>query len=192
MRPAHIAPLLIPLSILLMGACDQDRFLSGQWIIAPEEDGTEPGRDMEPLFACDPTDDVANPVDEDSGQQGCTKWLELNLGHFGEDVVGSLRFFDTAARLQQTICTETTRCSCGYVQGRFANDKLILTHRDCTGDRVVETTIRVVSSSELQWELPGETVKLVPSDRPVTGLDKECKTKLVLGEAGLCTEATAP
>ena len=134
--------LLIGVIWLLSVGCDQDRFLSGQWVL-------DPGQAIDTV----PLGCIPGRMDAESGQPiPCEKYVELSLGHFGREVVGVLRFYDNEERFDPTRCTADNRCACQWIEGRFENDQLQFKLQDCEGRRYL-TRFAVDSSSELTWEL---------------------------------------
>lgn len=159
------------LALVVLAGCDQDRFLSGQWTLQQPEIGDESGLDTGVLLGC--------TVGDNESTETCERWLELNLGHFGEQVVGTLRFYDSPNRIEQkqSVCSATNRCACQYIDARLRNDELIFEYSDCAGT-VRDGLIRVIGSSELEWVIDSDAgaagaVRLVPGDTP-TSSDKVC------------------
>jgi hypothetical protein len=162
--------LLVSAALFLIAGCDQDRFLSGQWVLEQPEIGDEVGLDAETLLSCSPGG---------SDNATCERWLELNLGHFGSAVVGTLRFFDSANRIEQkqSACSDANQCACQYIDAKLRNDELTFEYSDCAGV-VHNGLIRVVSSTQLEWVLDPNigdtgTAVLIPTDAP-TSSDKVC------------------
>ncbi len=155
---------------IFASACDTDRFLSDKWILEQPEEGEELPFDAT-LAGCEPV------VDSDGVTVDCGKWIELNLGHFGEQVVGTIRYYDRPNRVaaHETSCSQ---CQCQYINARFKNNRLTFSYLDCHGKNPREAVIRV-EGSKLIWVLdPADeentTIDLVQSGHLPTSRDKVC------------------
>ena len=168
-----MAPMRLVLLACCLGglaSCDSERFLSDKWVLAAPLD--EGGLDTR-FLGC--TGDEAT----------CRRWIELNLGHFGEDVVGTLVFFDDRLRVRDTrTCTdETFGCSCRYVSGTYADGtaSLSVDGGTCAPEPEKRLELHVtlrVEDDTLVWveapEVEGEPVRLERGPRGPTPSDKVC------------------
>jgi hypothetical protein len=95
----RIACLLV---LILFSACDADRFLSGQWTTTSPIALNQLGLTVDPELAVN---------------------IELNLGHYGQDVVGVIRFVGTSKHNFYTLgcqaLDELPACPCTRVDGTF-------------------------------------------------------------------------
>ncbi len=122
-------------SALLVGGtlqgCDSERFLSGQWFTSQ----TEAGFEKKP-----------NATTQ--------RWIELNLGHYGEDVVGIIRFYGDQNRTITEECASGSKCTCQQIDGHYDLDAETVYFRfvDCDGKSRTAAVTRV-SSDELSWRI---------------------------------------
>ncbi len=147
-------------ALLLLGACDASRFLSGKWVLKPGEQDEE-----------NPVDITALGCSALEGAD-CTKFIELNLGHFGAEVVGTMHFLNS---LVTSDVTECKQCECRNFEAHYKNDVLSIPgFTDCKGANE-RTIIMTVDGNELVWELDSDTtIRFVRSDQLVTTRDKLC------------------
>lgn len=150
---------------VLMG-CNDDRFLSGQWLLSEGGEKAIDGR----LFGCQ------------GSEEECRVWIEVNLGHFGEDVVGVIRWFDDQNRLKRRACNAKNPAECClYVEGRFRDDRFTFDYEDWDPQtEVFHSSFEVISSSEVAWKIAGrdgietQTVTLIKSGQALAD-DKICE-----------------
>jgi hypothetical protein len=166
---------LFAFSLLTVG-CDQDRYLSGTWVLKAADDGSDPPPLRAELLGCAPL------LEEGRLVAGCNKWMDLNLGHFGSEVVGTIRLYDSHIRTNsnETACSETALCACQYIQGQLRGSRLDFQFRDCKGQQQLGTLI-VTSDQELLWHIgpsgAGQTLTLVRDPHPPTTSDKQCSSE---------------
>lgn len=170
------APVWLLAASLLMAGCDQSSFLGGQWVVEESADGPSADEGISgAALQCTQEFDEENNLVVDCER----KWIELNLGHFGEQVVGTLRFYESPNRSNatRTKCTTKNQCCCQYIDARLRADAIRdFTWKDCAGD-LHEGTISVVDNSTLRWTIgqgdARQTVTLVGSGQS-TADDKSC------------------
>ena len=140
---------------LLMGCHDPDSFLSGKWFTAEltTEDSTAMAQEVAALLGCK--------------SDGCALFVELNLGHYGEDVVGVIRFYRDKDRVSATAC-DIEGCGCQSIRGVYRGDDVFrFTFRDCAG---------CLRTAEIQRETDDRIIwKLNNADKQVS-MDVECLT----------------
>ena len=93
--------------LILMAGCDSHKVLSGQWL----------AEDPMPLTYFEPDGNVSTPV-----------YVELTLGHYGNEVVGIARYYTKAIALPENLrqCDDTMMslaCQCTEVSGDYHLDK---------------------------------------------------------------------
>jgi len=104
--------ILMLLSLVALCSCDSDRFLSGQWTTV------------------EASDDLAKDLD---------LHIELNLGHFGSDVVGVVRFVTTEKYQFTSLSCDATDnlpvCPCSRLNGTYKSNRetLYMELVDCDG-----------------------------------------------------------
>jgi len=135
-RPSVTALLLSALVLTGLTGCDQDIFLSGKWSTVSFED--QEAAALGTFMGCKP------------GLTDCPAYLELSLGHYGEDVVGWFRLWeDEKVAPAQVPC----ECACQEVNGTYSNDTLVFYLDNCAGDGQLRVELRRQSSTELLGEI---------------------------------------
>ena len=113
-------------AVPMLSRCDADSYLSGQWFSSV---------------------DMADQLGVAKSGQGI--WVELNLGHYGEEVVGVIRYYKSDDRNpgQVVQCGDREKdpahkegepaleCTCEFLGGVFDSDSetLSFTVHDCAG-----------------------------------------------------------
>ncbi len=169
--------LLVLLASVAVSACDEDIFLSGKWI--PSGITAEEARDLGRCLGRCP---------EGVSDESCELYFEVSMGHFGEDVVGVIRFFENESRQREAECrpAEGLYCTCSSIEGVYRESRMDFAMRDC-GDVLHDAVMTRVDS---------ETVELTIKKPGVAGCDALTLTK-VLNEDQLtvrdkaCTECRA-
>ncbi|MFT5430475.1 MAG: hypothetical protein ACI9OJ_001149 [Myxococcota bacterium] len=132
--------------------CDQDIFLSGKWFTTETESADEAtaaaiGREL----GC-----VA-PLPATGEPDPCATYMELSLGHFGEDVVGWLRLWEDE-RAFTVPANLPCECACQQVDGNYRPDSLVFSIKSCHVDETGQWTPKVIrvemgrqGSGEIRW-----------------------------------------
>lgn len=129
--------------------CSADNYLSGQWFERVTLDAG--GQPLPPT-------------------NGTGLWVELNLGHYGEDVVGVIRFYKSSNRTKndRIDCNDPEYvCSCDFVEGRYDSDSEIMAFDflSCVEPRVrLCATLKRHSDTETEWAMR-------PCDQPTADGD---------------------
>jgi hypothetical protein len=150
-------PTLTTLVVLAMLAgsllgCDQDIFLSGKWFTTETETADEATAAAigEALGCVAPMLAAGEP-------DPCATYLEMSLGHFGEDVVGWLRLWEDERAF--TVPTNLPcGCVCQQVDGNYRPDSLVFSMKSCHVDETGQWAPRLVrvemtrrGSGEIRW-----------------------------------------
>ena len=126
------------------------------------------------------------PIDVPAGGglDYCRKYPGLVLGHFGDEVVGVLRFYDHQNRdiSDQVDCaSDPLPClGCQYIDVTgFDGDQLVVPLKDCSADQVVREQVFLTESDRITWiiRVDGEEMTRVVfnrSSRPVMAAEKSC------------------
>jgi hypothetical protein len=148
------------LIVLLLG-CDADRFLSGQWT------------SISPV----PLSSLGLSASDDLKVH-----IELNLGHYGQDVVGVVRFVGTAEHNFDTLgCAaldELPACPCNRVDGTYkaSSGKVYFDLVNCNkgkqrtvlhreGDQLAGTLEIVDGTLDIEFEQSATEGELTSSDK---------------------------
>ena len=172
-RRALVAALLA--AIAGTAGCTDDRVLSGQWQTSER--------------VVDPLGILLNPC-EGRGP-GCLPgaFVQFNLGHYGRDVVGTLRFLggtdlvpDPAVALRQ--CGATNGCDCQRITGVYdAEGKRFEFFLPTCADPVTDpsrtrqlVTLRLLDNDTLEWEVNGQAIRVLRAkeEKSLTVEDKAC------------------
>jgi len=137
----------------LSGCHDPDRFLSGKWFtseLANSESGAS-ASEVAQILGCQ-TDD-------------CELFVEMNLGHYGEDVVGVIRFYRDQNRVSPTTC-DVEGCGCRSIRGVYREDGMFrFNFVDCGG---------CLRTAEVEWETDDRIVWQLSSDDRLNHTDSDC------------------
>lgn len=164
-------------AVVLLSRCDADNFLSGQW------------------FSRQEMTDGQGLLVPNVPANGTGAWVELNLGHYGGDVVGVIRFYTSPNRLpgDEVPCAGTfLACTCEFVDGRYDSDTetMVFKFPSCERPKPTEprdelcASLRRVSGDEVAWTMrpcsdasaPPATASFLRTE-PESGLvpdDKAC------------------
>lgn len=151
------ALLILPLCV---SACDSERFLDGRWVL----DNPENGLNTQAL-GCK------------GSKEECTVYPELILGHFGEEVVGVVRYFDDPKRKDESACDRCGGCQ-SIEENDFDGETLFFRFKPCEGSHYNQRID--TDGTSVTWKVidaAGETVQtleFVKSSRRPTSAEKVC------------------
>jgi len=147
--------------LVVLCGCDADRFLSGQWT-------STAAVELELLGI------------SDSGGQKVN--IELNLGHYGQDVVGVSRFVGTEVHNFETLGCQPVNdlpvCPCNRIDGTYksSSGKFYFELKSCSGvdfrtvlhenGDLLEGTIEIASQEiDIEFEQTASEGELTSSDK---------------------------
>jgi hypothetical protein len=159
------------LLIVLTLGCDTDRILSGQW------------------FSVE-----ALPYEYIGGSEDM--YVELNLGHYGREVFGVLRFYTTEVQTtdNRKVCSQESVCGCQAIQGTYnaSRKRFVFSFKPClpppeaTGASQI-AIVTLSDTNELIWETKekendvAQIKKIVlertKNESQLRSLDKMCDDK---------------
>jgi hypothetical protein len=126
--------------MVLSGCHDPDRFLSGKWFTneLSSANSTTTALEVGKILGCQTED--------------CELYIEMNLGHYGEDVVGVIRFYRDENRISPASCA-VEGCDCRSIRGVYRGDSIFrFTFMDCAGcTRTAE--VRWETDDRIIWQL---------------------------------------
>ena len=105
----------------LSGCHDPDSFLSGKWFSdeLTLQENTGDAAALAQILGCK--------------TENCELFIEMNLGHYGQDVVGVLRLYRDENRVSPATC-EVEGCSCRSIRGAYRGDDVFrFNFLDCNG-----------------------------------------------------------
>ena len=137
-------------ALALSGCHDPDSFLSGKWfsenLALPEHAGD--AAVLGQLMGCQ--------------TEACELFIEMSLGHYGEDVVGVIRFYRDENRVSVTTC-EVEGCGCRSIRGVYRNDGVLrFNFVDCSGCLRTAEVVRV-TDERLIWTVSHSEDHLDPT-----------------------------
>lgn len=148
--------------LILLCGCDADRFLSGQWTTTTAIDLSQLGL---------------------SDSEGQSVNIELNLGHYGQDVVGVTRFVATEDHNFDSLgcepVDELPACPCNRIDGTFksSSGKFYFDLVNCIGNKHQtvlhesgDLLLGIIEMSgggelEVEFEATASEIELTSSDK---------------------------
>ncbi len=162
-RQVFLLSILIIPPLGLIG-CDSESFLEGRWTLTDPDLG---GLDTRGL-GCE------------GSEAECTVYPELIFGHFGEEVVGVIRYFEDAKRHDEMTCTQCGGCQ-SIAENDFDGEELIFRYKPCKGQNYNQKI--VTDSTTVTWSVLNEkgdlvqTLEFTKSSHRPNSAEKVCTCK---------------
>lgn len=132
------------IAVLLAAGCDDDSFLGGKWVPTQLTAGDGGGaRAFGAFLGRCPTGDTS---------EACELFVDFSLGHYGDDVVGVVRYYENESRQREVVCApdDDVFCSCMSIRGKYNEPKFDFQLTDCHG---LERNAQMVRKTSDQVEL---------------------------------------